>query len=622
MRGVPKPVRSAAPAAGVSKPVRRSRAVEDVSDLEEGIVVSARRVRKGNGPVRNVKDTATDRRASISPAPETERASRTAHKDGESVSRSALLDDDIELESSEESIEMSRRARPATSAVDTSRLSMANFRRRPRQPSILGRGPGRGRSSSLESNIAEDNGLMSVGRRNNAAGFAAQGHRARRGSVSGQNAHLEPASSVGMEMQKATPAHGGSVLNVGNFRRRAREPSILGTGRKKMRPETEDEGAGDDQDEQEDEDDFNPEDASTPLRMSKTRTSTGTSGAGESSNSRKRKLSTVPAPLSISSTSSRSASPELPEPEPLRPADIDAENESDAPSLPSSDPVPSIERRPSTPELYSETMAPPLSSSSSTSSPEPALPLYHQPSRGRRLARGRTPLHTTHTHDSPMSSPPSLTHSPNRPPGTLAARQRQARAVPPPSTYSTAQLQQTLMPRRRRRVNARVARDPFDIPSSDDREVDTLDLDSSADELSHLAARARSKRSKTPAATTSKRAKAPAGTSKNARPGKTTASKSTSTGKRTYGSTTAVTTSDKENDGTHGTNADLDLDPEVDPDDSLAPLPDDDPENSQELEERVGRELKIAARKFAEVDRWEMEFEDVSGEGSSPAGRR
>jgi len=80
--------------------------------------------------------------------------------------------------------------------------------------------------------------------------------------------------------------------------------------------------------------------------------------------------------------------------------------------------------------------------------------------------------------------------------------------------------------------------------------------------------------------------------------------------KQSYASRATVT-SDKEN--------------EVDPDDSLAPLPDNDgnasPENSQEMEERLGKELKKAARKFQEVDKWELEFEDVTG-SSSPKDAR
>jgi hypothetical protein len=80
--------------------------------------------------------------------------------------------------------------------------------------------------------------------------------------------------------------------------------------------------------------------------------------------------------------------------------------------------------------------------------------------------------------------------------------------------------------------------------------------------------------------------------------------------KRTYGARPAPTTSDKENE-------------EIDPNDSLAPLPDDEGgEESQELEERVGKELKRAARKFEEVDKWEMEFEECTASSSSPRDAR
>lgn len=58
--------------------------------------------------------------------------------------------------------------------------------------------------------------------------------------------------------------------------------------------------------------------------------------------------------------------------------------------------------------------------------------------------------------------------------------------------------------------------------------------------------------------------------------------------------------------------------------DSLGPIPDadDSPENSQEMEARIGKELKKAARKFQEVDKWELEFEDASGGSSSPKDAR
>ena len=59
----------------------------------------------------------------------------------------------------------------------------------------------------------------------------------------------------------------------------------------------------------------------------------------------------------------------------------------------------------------------------------------------------------------------------------------------------------------------------------------------------------------------------------------------------------------------------------------LAPLPDDgdangSSENSQELEKRLGKELKRAARKFEEVDKWELEFEECTASSSSPKDAR
>jgi hypothetical protein len=74
------------------------------------------------------------------------------------------------------------------------------------------------------------------------------------------------------------------------------------------------------------------------------------------------------------------------------------------------------------------------------------------------------------------------------------------------------------------------------------------------------------------------------------------------------------TVSDKENDSDR-----FEDNLEVDPDDSLAPIRDaSSPENSQELEERVGKELKTAKRKFEVVDKWELEFEDMTAGSSSP----
>jgi hypothetical protein len=556
--------------------------IYDASDAEDGAVTNVQYVKKNNGKGKEIASPESSRAA---PHLELEEAEPDIQLGSDIRDQEDVLDD-IDLDSSSPAVEVRRREQ-RTPAVESSLLAIGNFKRRARQPSILGRGNARARSSSVESNLAEDNGLMSVGKRNTSAlAIGNFKRRQREPSIIGQNAPLS-FGSMG-EMERGTPAQVGSALKIGQFKRRAREPSILRTGQKARRNQMDYED--------EDEDDFNPEDESTPLNLSKTKNKT-TSSAASSSNSRKRKLSAVQVPQSQSS-------PTLPSPRAIEAEDTipatgplsDEEDEATQPeSSPREDLVPSIEARADTPELLSETMAPPLDSSSLPSSPEPALPVARRAaSRGRRPTRGRTP--PPRTQDSPIPSPPSLTHSPNRQLARAASNKANPkRQAPPPSTFSTAQLQ-NLLPRRRRRP----ARDVFEIASSED-EVDASGLASDDDELSHLSVRTRTRRP-----TILRRTPAPLKST--SKPG----SKPKEPGaKRTYGSRNN-TTSDKENE-------------EIDPDDSLAPLPDDDnasPENSQELEKRVGRELKEAARKFQEVDQWELEFEDITASSSSPRDAR
>ncbi len=561
----------------------------DLSDTDEQVVRSVRHVKKDNGKAkvgaasklvgravgRNTRNVDDRDPAMGQNLLETGRvASEIQGADSDGV--------DLDLESSSPA-EIGRREM-RTPAVESSLLAIGNFKRRARQPSILGGGPSRARSSSVESNLPQDDGLASVGKKN--ASMMSIGNfrrRPRQPSILGQNAVPMASSSMGLEMGSGTPAQVGSALKIENFKRRARGPSILGTAQKAQPQQLE---YDDD-----DEDDFNPEDESTPLNLSKTRNMT-TSSAASSSNSRKRKLSSVQVPRS---------SPSLPSPRKFQSEErvpatgqlSDEEEDGSDLRSPANDLLPSIEGRSDTPEPLSETMAPPRSSSSLPSSPEPALPPHRAP-RGRPLLRGRTPLPMTQ--DSPISSPPSLTHSPNRPVMTIA-KPKPKRQAPPPSTFSTAQLQ-SLLPRRRRRQ----ARDPFDILSSE-VDVDVSGLASGDDELSHLAVRA-GRRSAAP-----RRTPVPL---KGPRNTKASAKGKQTTTKRTYGAQ-ARATSDKENE-------------EVDPDDSLAPLPDDEgnenSENSQELEKRVGQELKAAARKFQEVDKWDLEFEDVTASSSSPRDAR
>ncbi|KAH8588971.1 hypothetical protein B0O99DRAFT_638069 [Bisporella sp. PMI_857] len=559
----------------------------DVNDLE-GAVVSARRVRKSNGKAKALEFDEESHGAGQANR-DSEVGTRQGHNINDSSKRIPSEDSllgDIDLESSSPSIEVGRRDR-TTTTVENSLLAIGNFKRRPREGSILGRGATRARSSSVESNLAEDNGLTSVGRKNSSVLVTGNyKRRQREPSVSGRNAGQTRESSMGLDMDIGTPVV-GSALKIGNFKRRAREPSILGTAQKKQNQRV----LYDD----DDDNDFNPEDESTPLNLSKTRAITSPSGPS-SSNSRKRKLSAVQVPQSQTRSSSESLRSDLYLGEDIVPAsggtNGEAAEEDEQADLRSPSPelrMPSIEARSVTPEPLSSTMAPPLSSSPMLpDSPIPpsvqTQPLQRPQSRGRRQLRGRTPLSLDQ--ESPPSSPPSLTHSPNRS-VRPAARTRTKKQPQPAATLSTAELQ-ALLPRRRRRV-----RDEFEIPSSE--EVDVSGLGSDEDELTHSTIRVGVPRRSVPPPTTKNKA----ASKPKPKPG----------AKVTYG-TRRQTTSDKENE-------------DYDPDDSLAPVRDnDESENSQELEKRVGRELKRAARKFAEVDKWEMEFEDITASSSSPKDAR
>jgi len=584
-------VRKVAKAAALADPTRQAPSegfneLYDISDPVEETATSARLVKRSNAKGKAVAGDQTNSRVTGNALDlKDNNPPRSSSNDvGSDIPNEEALWGEIDLESSSPAVEIGRRDRGITMA-EGSIMAIGNFGSRPGRTRSLGRTAVRARSSSLESNMADNNGLMSVGGKNNSASAIGNfKRRPREPSLIRRNAATVRSSSIGLEMDKGTPAV-GSALKIRNFKRRAREPSILRTTQKdrQLRPEYDDE----------DEDDFHPEDESTPLNLSKSRTLT-TSSAASNSNIRKRKLS----PLQVPQSSPTLTFPEDSENQDILPATALLNDEEEG-ELPTEDiPMPSIETGLDAAEAMSETMAPPQSSSPSPSSPQiPRQPRRVQesrpPSRGRRPIRGRAPLLLNQ--DSPPSSPPSLTHSPNRP-VTTAPKPKAKTQTPAASTFSTAQLQ-ALLPRRRRRGT----QDPFDIASSED-EIDVSGLGSDDDELTHSSIRA-------PPRTLNRRPvpiKKPAKLKAPARSSKSVA------GKGTYGSKGNVA-SDKEN--------------EVDPDDSLAPLPDDEdgegsPENSQELEKRVGKELKKAARKFKEVDEWELDFEEVTASSSSPKDAR
>ncbi|KAI9742644.1 MAG: hypothetical protein M1818_003785 [Claussenomyces sp. TS43310] len=504
-----------------------------------------------------------------------------------------------EQDSSSPPMEVGRRAEQTS--LENAVFGIGNFGRRARRPSILG--PGRAaRSSSVETDLADGTGLVHAPKADNSIlPVGGLRRRARQPSILGNRASRLRSSSLGLDVANTPNV---SSHKTGLFQRRTRQPSILGTAQKNNRQQEEKEKEEEEEEEEEgeydledNEDEFDPEDESTPLNRSKTSVLTEQSLPPTSSitNPRKRKLTSPQGP--------RSSSP------------LPAQDEDEAASeeiIPSTELPDNGSQQDSaiitTPEPLSETMAPPQSTSplprQVSELPQTFRRQVRPPSVPLATRRNTSRRRATPPDESPPSSPPSLTHSPNLRPTTKAAAKRK-RPVPDPATFSTAELQ-ALLPRRRHRA----ARDPLAFESEDESQVDTTGLGSDDDELTHLSVTARRSTRRTLAPMASTRSVTKFQSSKK---GKNMADER-KTSKRIYGARTAE--SDKENNRNTA-----EPDEEQDLDDSLAPVQDagdESPENSQALEARVGKELKRAKRKFEAVDKWELEFEEVTASSSSP----
>lgn len=450
--------------------------------------------------------------------------------------------------------------------------------------------------------------------------------RPRAGSfLSRDDGPIRPASRTGPN----TPSI-SSTFNIGVFKRRAREPSILGTAQKQRpqrpeEPEQEPESPEQEEEEEEaaEENEFAPEAESTPFKRSKRH-----SGEAEPQEAparistgaitRKRKSDEGHEQRARSSPfSDRQSDPIQSIEQP------DSEIASREPSLP---PLPRDQVIPTTPvveEEYDEELhGPPLSSGSSDGEEEIWPPLQAlAKGRHRRPASGlrRTPVANDNTSD--ISSPPSLTYSPNYPETSPPPRQtrqgrRKAAASPKPEPKITTADLAGMLPRRRRRRNAED--DPFGIDSDD--EVDASGLANDEDELQHLDVRARRRPASRPASSRGKRS---------AQRGRTTTTTTATTnGKQTPASGKAATrrrtygrSSDKENQNEEDEVAEGEEE-EEDNDGLEEPAGVDyEEEDSQALVARVGSELKDAKRKFQEVDKWALEYEEMT-QSSSPRGAR
>ncbi|KAI1180092.1 hypothetical protein F4777DRAFT_530929 [Nemania sp. FL0916] len=443
--------------------------------------------------------------------------------------------------------------------------------------------------------------------------------RPRNGSfLSRDDGPIRPSSRAGPN----TPGF-SSTLNFGVFKRRQREPSILSSVQKprSQRPEPEQEPADDeDEDGDEDgldEDGFAPEAESTPVRRSKRGSGeAGHAQAISSAESRKRK-STEGHEQRVRSS-------------PFEVHDIRQSIEqpaSDEDSPLSSPPLPRHEREPPStpiaPAMDPALMAPPLSSDSSESDEELWPPL-------KSIPRARTRQATAASRQTPgqyggdasdMSSPPSLTHSPNyahssSPPPVRAAKPKRKAAPKPPRKMTTADLT-GMLPRRRHRGGR--DDDPFSIEEDDESEdeVDVSGLGEGDDELGHLDVRTRRRPASSRAANSQNQNKSAT---------KTKTTRATASRKKDDGANATATVrgggSNKRISRTYGRLSDEENQEEEDEDeDSSNLIANLDEESSQELVERMGEELKMAVRKFQEVDKWELSFEERT-RSSSPIDAR
>jgi len=209
------------------------------------------------------------------------------------------------------------------------------------------------------------------------------------------------------------------------------------------------------------------------------------------------------------------------------------------------------------------------------------------------------------------------------PPSPEPARTRGKGTQKKPTAISTATLR-ALLPRRTQRSTQRPRRTEYDI-SSDDEEgtaFDTTHLDEDEDELggrmrrqTRNAAPAKGKKAAATAKSTKTKSnqRAPKTTAASTRnksavppqPAATGKSKAKGKGKakptRTYGraSTAATTTSDKENENDNDSSSDRE----------------DEGNTSLSMREVAqSKELEEARRKFAEVDNWDLAFESMSNE--------
>ncbi|KUI65589.1 hypothetical protein VM1G_00970 [Cytospora mali] len=406
----------------------------------------------------------------------------------------------------------------------------------------------------------------------NVSVFKRQPRRRRQSSIVGRDdAPIRPSSR-----EPTTPGL-SSNFNLGNFKRRQRQPSILLSSAQKtmsvQRSRAASQASENAVESEGEEESFLPEAEGTPVRPSRGRPSAARLADEEDATetrSRKRK--------STESHEVEAAKRQAVEAEELIHQSIEMDDASSSP--------PSILDR--TPELDDDSiLAPPASSSGSEGSPV-MWPSLKNLGKKKYAPAASRPRKTPELDDdeSDLSEPPSLTHSPNPKAATSGVKNKGKAAQRKESPkISTADLE-ALLPRRRRKVRR-------SGEGEEDEEA------GSGQDIYDISSQSRASKKKTAQPLNgSSKANGAASAKQTAVPTRKT--------RHTYGSRVF----DKENT-VEGDSIQVSGESATPVDDSVFEA--DATTTSMDL----GEELKAASKKFKEVDKWELEFEEVV-ESSSP----
>lgn len=405
----------------------------------------------------------------------------------------------------------------------------------------------------------------------NVSVFKRQPRRRRQSSIVGRDdAPIRPSSRG-----PTTPGL-SSTFSVGNFKRRARQPSILLSSAQKASMSVQRSRAASEASEnavasEGEEESFLPEAEGTPVRPSRGRASAAkelVESVEGGTRSRKRK-STEGHEAEVAKRQAVES-----DEAPLHQS-IEMDDRSSPPSM--------LSR---TPALDDDSvLAPPASSSSSEAGspmPWPALNALGKKHRG-----AKTPALDDDVSD--MSEPPPLTHSPN-PKATKSVPKGKSKTAARKESpkLSTADLA-ALLPRRRHKARR-------DGEGSENEET------GSDHDMYDISSHSRASRKKTARPVTGPSSKA-----NQANQATSTAARARRSTRRTYGSRRFG--KEKAADGDF---IDVDEDASTPLDDTIF-----DADQTGASPGELGEELRAASKKFKEVDEWELDYEEVV-ESSSP----